>query len=110
MSDFNKEQAYKKAKKRLNEERGFYVHVGTYVIMNIALIFFKFSLNQYIDNEEFNNWLFWNIILTPILWGLGLFGHGLWTFRRKIKWFRNSIYSKQWEQRKIKEIMKEDDF
>ncbi|WP_271766072.1 2TM domain-containing protein [Aquimarina algiphila] len=101
----NKEQnAYKKAKKRLDEERGFYMHVIIYVVMNIAITIFQYALD---GNKD---WLIWVITLRPLLWGTGLLCHGLWTFRRNIKWFKNTIYSKQWEERKIMEIMKDDDF
>ncbi len=113
MNDFDKEKAYEEAKKRLSEERAFYTHLVAYVVMNLVIAFFKIKVGQYVDSAEYNNWLFWNIIATPLFWGIGLLGHGLWTFnRRKIekKWFSKSVYGEEWEKRKIEEIMKKDDF
>ncbi len=109
MSDFDKERAYKEAKKRLNEERAFYMHAVVYVIMNLVIAFFKIKVGEYANSEEYNNWLFWNIIATPLFWGIGLLGHGIWTFKGR-KWFDKSIYGEKWEKRKIEEIMKKDDF
>jgi len=100
------EHAYNEAKKRLKEERAFYLHLAIYIFMNIALIIFQFSLKDYINSD----WFLWITISRPILWGLGLLGHGLWTFRRQIKWLKKSIYSSQWEKRKIEEIMQDDEF
>ncbi len=105
MNNLEEKRVYESAKKRLKEEKGFYVHVGVYIIINIvSFIFFMTAFDT-----DFP-WVFWVNALRPLLWGLGLLGHGLWTFRRNIKWFKNSIYSKQWEERKIKELMKDEDF
>lgn len=110
MNDFDKRKAYKNAKKRVTEERAFYSHATVYVVMNIVIFIFKIELGDYIDDEGYNNYLIWNLIGTPIIWGLGLLGHGLWTFRDKNglgKLFKRSIFSKNWEEKKIKEFMEE---
>ncbi|WP_280935501.1 2TM domain-containing protein [Aquimarina sp. 2201CG14-23] len=110
MNNIDKRKAYKQARKRVIEERSFYSHATVYVIMNIVIFLFKIKVGDYVDNEEYNNYIFWNLISTPVLWGLGLLGHGLWTFREKNglgKLFNKSIFSKKWEQRKIKEFMNE---
>ncbi len=105
MIDFSNEQAYKQAKLRLKEERAFYVHVGVYVVTNIALIIFFLTSKQYLDNWSF----WWLSSLRPFLWGIGVVIHGLWTYRRNIKWLKYTIYNKQWEERKIREFMNDDD-
>ncbi|WP_298546392.1 2TM domain-containing protein [uncultured Aquimarina sp.] len=110
MNDFDKRKAYKKAKKRVKEERSFYGHATVYVVMNIIIFLFKIELGDYINDEGYNNYLPWNLISTPLLWGLGLLGHGLWTFREKNgleKLLNQSIFSKKWEDKKIKEFMEE---
>ncbi len=104
MDEIDERQAYKEAKKRLNEEKGFYIHLTIYIVMNITITIFQYTLDGHKD------WVFWMTIFRPLLWGIGLLSHGLWTFRRNIKWFKNTIYSKQWEERKIKELMDKDDF
>ncbi len=110
MNDLDKVKVYKRAKKRMIEERSFYTHAAIYVVMNVVILFFKIELSDYLDSERYSNILVWNIISTPILWGLGLLGHGLWTFRDKNglgKLFNRSVFSKKWEEQKIKELINE---
>ncbi len=99
MENSEKLKKYRQAKKRVQEEKGFYSHLTAYVIVNIFLLFIN---SDFID-EGFNNWLNWNLYLTPFLWGIGLFIHWIKVFNP------NVIFSKQWEERKIKEIMDKDD-
>lgn len=118
MNKFDEQhKAYEKAKKRLELEKGFYSHLRAYIIINIIILLFRTKALNYVgadfDNEEFKNWLNWNIILTPLLWGIGLLGHGLWVFKgetRIKKFFRNFVLGKSWEERKIREFMDKDDF
>ncbi len=106
MNSFDQQKAYINARKRLKEEKAFYVHVGVYIAINIvSFIFYKIAFDQSLSNITF-----WINTLRPFLWGIGLIGHGLWTFRRNIKWLKNTVYSKEWEKRKIKELIDQDDF
>ncbi|WP_378184033.1 2TM domain-containing protein [Aquimarina sp. SS2-1] len=99
MENSERNKKYIRAKKRVQEEKGFYSHLTAYVIVNIFLLF----INSNFIDEGFNNWLEWNLYLTPLLWGIGLFFHWVKVFNPNI------IFSKQWEERKIKEIMDNDD-
>ncbi len=117
MNDYSEEKAYEKAKKRLEDEKGFYSHLAIYIVINIALLFFMSKLAIFIDTHngdpEFRNWRFWNTILIPSIWGIALLGHGLWVFKEKFflkKLFKKSFFSKDWEERKIKEFMNKDKF
>lgn len=108
MNSTNKIRAYDKAKKRIAEEKGFYTHFIVYIVMNIIIVIFKIQLGEYVHNEGYNNYLFWNLLSTPLLWGLGLLGHNLWTFRKKNgihKLFSKSVFGKKWEEQKINEFM-----
>ncbi len=100
MEKFEEQKRYEKAKKRLEREKGFYSHLTVYIIINIALLFIN---SDFID-EGFNNWLDWNLYITPIAWGIGLFFHGISVFGR------NTFFNKNWEEKKIKELMDKDDF
>ncbi len=115
MNKYDEQEAYKKAKKRIEEEKGFYSHLATYVAINIALFFFNSHIVDYIgadlNDPGTQKWFYWNTILTPILWGIGLLIHGLWVFKEKTflkKYFNKSVFSKDWEERKIKEFMDQD--
>ncbi|KAA1244284.1 2TM domain-containing protein [Aquimarina sp. RZ0] len=99
MENSNKRVQYDRAKKRVEAEKGFYSHLTAYIIVNI----FLFLINSNFINDGFNNWLNWNLYLTPFFWGIGLFFHWIKVFNPNI------IFSKQWEERKIKEIMDKDD-
>lgn len=112
MNNQEKHIAYKKAEKRVKEERGFYKHAAVYLLMNVIIFIFKIKIGDYVNSENYESFLPWNLIITPLLWGIGLLGHGLWTFREKSgldKLVNRSIYSKKWEEKKIKEIMNEVD-
>ena len=87
------DEKYEKARKRVEEIKGFYSHLIVYVIVNIGL----FLLNLFTNPG--NWWFYWVIIG----WGIGLFFHAMGTF------VFNRFPGKQWEDRKIKEVMKDMD-
>ncbi|WP_299256837.1 2TM domain-containing protein [uncultured Aquimarina sp.] len=104
MENFELQKTYKRAKKRVTEERAFYTHIAVYIIINIIL----FAVILYLKDYFYDGYLIINLIISPILWGIFLLGHGLWTFREKNglrKKFSKSVFSKKWEERKINEII-----
>ena len=118
MNDLDKNTAYEKAKKRVKDEKGFYSHLTAFIIINIILPilrgkFIDFAKPHVENNEGFMEWINWHTIGTPILWGIGLTIHGLWVFKRNLfqgNLFENMIFSKKWEEQKIKEFMEDEDF
>ncbi len=85
----NKEsQAYEKATKRVKELRGFYGNLTSYVLV----ISFLAVLN--ILTSPGYLWFFWPMIG----WGLGIAAHAVTTFG----------IGKDWEERKIRELMEEE--
>ncbi|WP_299444032.1 2TM domain-containing protein [uncultured Aquimarina sp.] len=99
MQDFEEEEKYKLAKKRVDDERGFYTHLSFYVVINLVLLF----INTNFESQGFKNWSQWHLYITPILWGIGLLFHGLRVFKK------NFIFGKNWEKKKIEKLMEEDD-
>lgn len=99
MKDFEAERKYEIAKKRVQDERGFYTHLTFYIVINIIVLF----INTNSQNQGFKNWLQWHLYVTPILWGIGLFFHGLKVFSS------NSFFGSKWEENKIKEFMEKED-
>jgi len=101
MENYENEK-YQKAKKKIEEIKGFYIHLAVYLIVNLFI-----SINNIIGNlggskmfwEAF--WDFGNFALW-IFWGIGLVFHGTYTFDY------NPFFSKQWEERKIRKFMEED--
>ncbi|MFB0515048.1 MAG: 2TM domain-containing protein [Candidatus Neomarinimicrobiota bacterium] len=83
---------YEKARKRVEEIKGFYIHLLVYVCVNAGL----FGINALSSPSYW--WAFW-----PLLgWGIGLLVHGLTVFGLQ------GFLGPEWEERKIREIMEKD--
>lgn len=87
---------YQQALKRVKKIKGFYSHLLVYIVINTMLLIVNYAnLN---DHGNGNFWK-WQTFNTLIFWGLGLAVHGLTVFMPSF------ALGKDWEQRKIKEIM-----
>lgn len=85
-------ERYQKAKKQVNEIKGFYGHFTSYVIVLAILIYINLKYTpEYL-------WFIW----TMLGWGIGLFFHAM----RVFNWF--PFLNKDWEERKIRQFMEED--
>ncbi|MEM7085753.1 MAG: 2TM domain-containing protein [Bacteroidota bacterium] len=83
---------YDRAKKHVEELKGFYIHFAIYLIMVPVFIFLNFK------SQGFP----WAIF--PIVgWGAGVSGHAMEVFNY------NPFLGKNWEERKIRELMDKDD-
>ncbi|WP_299053061.1 2TM domain-containing protein [uncultured Polaribacter sp.] len=101
-NNFLKEQEYIRAKKKVKEMKAFYIHLIVYVLVNIFLsgiIIFGLTQSGETLAEATSNF---GVYSTWIFWGIGLFFHWLNVFGF------GSIISKDWEAKKIKEIMEKD--
>ena len=101
--EFYKEDNYIKAKKKVKAIRDFYSHLMVYIVNNIfisGIIIYGLSYDEDYDFMQaighfgvYSTWLFW---------GIGLFFHWLSVFG-----FKN-ILGRNWEEKKIKELMDKD--
>lgn len=92
-TDQNYQQRYQAAQERVNELRGFYSHLTTYILVNLGLL----ALNYY-SNQFAYPWA-----LFPLLgWGIGITSHALKTYRINI------FLGKDWEERKLQQFMEEE--
>lgn len=89
-----KENRYLKAKQRVGEIKKFYTSLVSYLIFIMALA----GLNYYV-NEWSNPWFLW----AAFGWGIGLFFQGMKAF----SWF--SFFGKNWEEKKMKQFMEEEE-
>lgn len=90
--NFEKEEAYLRAKKRVDKLVGFYWHVAVFIVVNIFLVFV-------------NYWTYWEFKwfwMSLFGWGIGLLIHFLGVFGPDF------IFGKDWEDKKIQEFMEED--
>ncbi|MGZ7044619.1 MAG: 2TM domain-containing protein [Methanobacterium sp.] len=86
------DESYIRARKRVEEVKGFYNHLIIYIIINIFLA----ALNL-LTSPGF----LWFPFVT-FFWGIGLVMHGLSVFMKR------GLFSKDWEEKKIKEYMEEE--
>jgi len=85
-------ERYQQAKKRVDKIKGFYGNLFFYIVVNLFLLF----INLKYSPEEL--WFYW-----PMLgWGIGVLFHGMRAFNY------TPFLGKDWEQRKIKELMDQD--
>ncbi len=97
------------AKKRVKEIKGFYAHLRAYILVNILILLLRIGIVDLITERNANvdpsffDWLDINVLITPLLWGVGLLIHGLFVFQYKF------TFLKSWEDRQIKKIMEEEE-
>ncbi|MFY0604113.1 MAG: 2TM domain-containing protein [Flavobacteriaceae bacterium] len=102
--NYIKEQQYIKAKKRVKDIKGFYSHLSVYIIINIFISGIILYGLTYDGNDDFSEAISnFGVYSTWVFWGIGLFFHWLGVFG-----FKN-VLGKSWEEKKIKELMDEDE-
>jgi len=103
-TDHTKEDNYLRAKNRVKKLKGFYIHFAVYIVVNTFISTNIIISNIYENGETFNE-AFWNFSTFSvwIFWGIGLAIHGFNLFGLPF------LFGKDWEERKIKKYMEEDD-
>ncbi|HMB63988.1 MAG TPA: 2TM domain-containing protein [Eudoraea sp.] len=94
VKDYNKETKYFRAKERVEQLRKFYGNLTSYVIVVSVLA----VINYWADGWSYM-WFLW----VAFGWGIGLFFHALKIFNL------NPFFGKDWEQRKIREFMEDEE-
>jgi hypothetical protein len=103
-NNFLQEHSYIRAKKRVKDIKGFYIHLIVFIITNIfisGIIIFGLMQSGYEFNQTLSNF---GVYSTWVFWGIGLFFHWLAVFGFKILGF-----GKEWEEKKIKELLEKED-
>ena len=91
---FISEKKYKQAKKKLENLKAFYIHFSIYLLFVPVFLYLN-----YISGTSFPWALF------PIVgWGIGVTSHASEAFNY------NPFFGKDWEERKIRELMDKDNF
>ncbi len=94
MNNFDQEIAYEAAQKKVKKLKGFYIHLLVYLVVNIMIIYANYTnSNTNTSIFEFRNFS------TAFWWGIGLLAHGFNVFSIDL------IFGKDWEERKIRELM-----
>ena len=88
--DRREEELYERAKKRVEDTKGLYIHLGVFVIVNAAL----FAINMITNPDTL--WFYW-----PLLgWGVGVALHVFAFFTE------GRFLGPEWEERKLHEIVR----
>lgn len=91
--EYISDKKYARAKKKVEDIKGFYIHLFIYSLMVPVFIFLNFRSTSF-------PWA-----LFPIIgWGIGVSGHAMEVFGY------NPLFGKSWEERKLKEFMEKDNF
>jgi len=85
-------ERYQRAQKRVQEIKGFYGHLTSFIVVMLFLVFINLRYSpEYL-------WFFW-----PLLgWGIGLVSHGFKAFDY------SPFLGKEWEERKLKQFLEEE--
>jgi hypothetical protein len=89
----NPDQQYLQAYKKVKRIKGFYIHLGAYLIVNVFIIAANIQL------DDISHLWRWETFSTALFWGIGLAAHGLSVFGDDL------VFNRQWEDKKIKELM-----
>lgn len=85
-------EQYQIAKKQVEELKGFYSHLASFILVNGILMLINF---RYSPNHLFFFWTFGS-------WGIGLLFHAI----RVFNWI--PFFGQNWEERKIQQYIKEE--
>lgn len=94
MEDLDRENKYYRAKTRVETIKKFYLSLASYVVF----IGFLAALNYYINQWQYA-WFLW----AAFGWGIGLVFQAVKVFGV------NAFFGSNWEERKIKEFMQDDE-
>ncbi|MEP0265912.1 2TM domain-containing protein [Dokdonia sp.] len=97
------QEKYDRAKKQIDQEKGWYSHLFAYIVFStIEQLFYA---GVFDDGRFTTHMPFWGRYITPTVWGIGLLLHWLYVFKG-VRF--NKLY-KTWEIRKIKELMEKEE-
>jgi len=92
---------YARAKKRVEDIKGFYIHLSIYLTINGIMLLA--ALGVFKDTFIPIHFPNWSYFTTPFFWGIVIVINWLYVFKPKLMPFRD------WEERKIKQFMEEEE-
>ena len=92
------EEKLKRAKKRVEQLKGFHIHLVVYVGINLLI-----ALGNMLASASQGEPLFrWPMLVTPFFWGIGLAIHALNVYGTSF------LFGRKWEERQIAKFMEQD--
>ncbi|ABN58402.1 MULTISPECIES: 2TM domain-containing protein [Methanoculleus] len=89
----DEQERYARARRRVEEIRGFYEHLVLYTAVNLVL----FGINMLFSPDSL--WFYW----VTFFWGIGVVLHGFGVF------VEGRIFGRDWEEKKIREFMEREE-
>lgn len=95
---------FERAQRKVAQIKGFYKHVGLFIIFNAVLYLSNEKLAVALlgpgasDHPEIMSWVYWN----AVIWGVILAVHALFVFGNV------SFFVKKWEERQMAKIIQEE--
>lgn len=92
MENYQNDDRYFRAKKKVDEIKGFYGNLASYILVNIVLLVINLTTSpEYL-------WFFW-----PLLgWGIGVVFHAMKVFNYM------PFLGSDWEEKKIREFLEKE--
>lgn len=90
--NYQQDESYKAAQKRVKDIKGFYIHLTVYLFVNIAINLISFENTGHEPSSFF----------TAFFWGIGIAAHWASVFGPGL------FLGKKWEEKKIRELMEKD--
>jgi 2TM domain len=100
----NKNDAYSRARYKVDRIRGFYKHLAAYIIINSLILGIKIIKDFNFGDSNFDLWVDINIYGIWFFWGIGLAFHAFSVFGVI------PFFGKNWEENKIKKYMEEEEY
>ncbi|MGQ7944794.1 2TM domain-containing protein [Flavobacterium sp. WC2509] len=97
--EFDTDESYNLAYKKVKRIKGFYSHLTIYVIVNVIIIATNLHRDALGEDILYSGLLNWKIYSTALFWGIGLVSHWFSVFGRDL------FFSHDWEQKKIQKYM-----
>ncbi|SFR75982.1 2TM domain-containing protein [Maribacter stanieri] len=103
LNEFEHSDKLARAKKKVKELKGFYIHLLVYVLVNLFLMTVTI-MGIMSSGASFSEALFnFGTFSTPFFWGIGLAFHAAKVFGY------SPFFSKDWEQRQINKYVEEEE-
>ena len=100
--EYNNVEKKERAKKKVEELKGFYIHLMVYVFVNIMISVVVATSLLYSGESFFEVLTNFGVFSTWLFWGIGVFFHALKVFSY------SPFFNKEWEERQIQKYIEED--
>lgn len=100
--EFENEEHFEIAYKKVKRIKGFYSHLKVYIIVNIIIIISNLNRDFIGSRFEGNGLLDWHTYSTALYWGIALVIHAFTVFGPDL------FFNNDWEEKKIRKYMEKE--